>query len=186
MRKLRMYAIALTVLCLSCNKNEEFKENEIQLSRAAIKMLLKEPDIHAQRNMYNLLSINEKATVWQEKFDSVIAGNLNQQQYEFVSKVRAMIRPELFDKSSSAFHLFDQQEKMLHEEAVRIFGKTGAFNLLASVNKNQYPPGAGDCDCSTKSDWCPSSSIAGCVRLDCKTTTGCGTLWSYTCNGDCW
>jgi hypothetical protein len=40
------------------------------------------------------------------------------------------------------------------------------------------------CDCSTNSDWCPISSY--CTESGCtKTQSGCGTLWSYPCNGTC-
>lgn len=42
----------------------------------------------------------------------------------------------------------------------------------------------GACDCSTTSDWCPISgycSAGGCS----PTQSGCGTLWSYPCNGMC-
>ncbi len=39
-----------------------------------------------------------------------------------------------------------------------------------------------DCQCSTKSDYCP----AGCIGSDdCRHVSGCGTGWVYTCNGWC-
>jgi hypothetical protein len=40
------------------------------------------------------------------------------------------------------------------------------------------------CTCSTDSDWCPISGY--CATTNCrKTQSGCGTLWSYPCNGVC-
>lgn len=40
------------------------------------------------------------------------------------------------------------------------------------------------CDCSTSSDWCPLSSY--CSDTNCSPTkSGCGTLWTYPCNGTC-
>ena len=42
----------------------------------------------------------------------------------------------------------------------------------------------GTCNCSTDSDWCPISGY--CNSTDCSpTSSGCGTLWSYPCNGAC-
>jgi hypothetical protein len=40
----------------------------------------------------------------------------------------------------------------------------------------------GSCQCSTESDWCHMSS--SCSGSSCSPTqSGCGTLWSYPCNG---
>jgi len=40
----------------------------------------------------------------------------------------------------------------------------------------------GPCECSTESDWCPAYSY--CSGTNCSPTQGgCGTLWSYPCNG---
>lgn len=40
----------------------------------------------------------------------------------------------------------------------------------------------GPCECSTESDWCPISSY--CNGANCSpTSSGCGTLWAYPCNG---
>jgi hypothetical protein len=42
----------------------------------------------------------------------------------------------------------------------------------------------GTCQCSTDSDWCQMSS--SCDGGNCNPTqSGCGTLWSYPCNGGC-
>jgi hypothetical protein len=40
------------------------------------------------------------------------------------------------------------------------------------------------CTCSTQSDWC--SSGTHCAASTCSLTTGCGTLFRYTCNGFCY
>lgn len=40
------------------------------------------------------------------------------------------------------------------------------------------------CDCSLNSDWCPISGY--CNSTGCSgTSSGCGTIWSYPCNGEC-
>jgi hypothetical protein len=44
--------------------------------------------------------------------------------------------------------------------------------------------GRGPCECSTASDWCPISGY--CSGTNCSPTqSGCGTLWSYQCDGAC-
>ena len=46
------------------------------------------------------------------------------------------------------------------------------------------PAQRGSCDCSLSSDWCPISGY--CSSTGCSgTQSGCGTLWSYPCNGEC-
>jgi hypothetical protein len=42
--------------------------------------------------------------------------------------------------------------------------------------------GSGTCECSTDSDWCPISGY--CNGTNCSpTSSGCGTVWAYPCNG---
>ncbi|HJS23428.1 MAG TPA: bacteriocin fulvocin C-related protein [Pyrinomonadaceae bacterium] len=40
----------------------------------------------------------------------------------------------------------------------------------------------GPCECSIDSDWCPITSYCGGASCS-PTQSGCGTLWSYPCNG---
>lgn len=48
-----------------------------------------------------------------------------------------------------------------------------------------------DCECSTESDWCynsPTAPIQSCIArpMQCtRTPAGCGTFWTYGCNGMC-
>jgi hypothetical protein len=52
------------------------------------------------------------------------------------------------------------------------------------INQDRSPRAGGPCTCSTQSDWCP---ITGhCDGTDCRPTeSGCGTIWSYPCDGAC-
>jgi len=45
-------------------------------------------------------------------------------------------------------------------------------------------PVLGGCDCSTQSDYCPAWGACGSGSCN-STPRGCGTLWSYPCNGAC-
>ena len=45
--------------------------------------------------------------------------------------------------------------------------------------------GRGPCECSTTSDWCPISGYCSGGTNCIPTQSGCGTLWSYSCDGAC-
>ena len=50
-------------------------------------------------------------------------------------------------------------------------------------NQDRFRAG-GPCTCSTQSDWCPITGA--CNSTDCRPTeSGCGTIWSYPCDGAC-
>jgi len=51
-------------------------------------------------------------------------------------------------------------------------------------NQDRITRAGGPCTCSTQSDWCPITG--SCNSTDCKPTeSGCGTIWSYPCDGAC-
>jgi len=51
------------------------------------------------------------------------------------------------------------------------------------VNQDRTRTG-GSCTCSTQSDWCPLSGY--CHSTTCTPTeSGCGTFWTYSCDGGC-
>lgn len=52
------------------------------------------------------------------------------------------------------------------------------------VSQQEMTRDKSPCTCSTKSDWCPISGY--CAVTDCaRTDSGCGTLWTYPCDGTC-
>lgn len=54
------------------------------------------------------------------------------------------------------------------------------------VGKNPGFEGEGFyCSCSTESDWCSTNMHCTSQSLCTITTSGCGTLWAYWCNGVC-
>jgi hypothetical protein len=62
----------------------------------------------------------------------------------------------------------------------------GSLVQRADIRVGEQDKGAGlersPCECSTDSDWCPISKY--CSGTNCSPTqSGCGTLWSYPCNG---
>jgi hypothetical protein len=128
---------------------------------------------------------------------------LQSDSVEWKTKVRARLRA-LEEQIIAAFSF---------EDGARIFGTLGDDSgaakrapvdagsvLLNSMNLQLSDPapykewvtirfteqdmyrGSGPCECSTDSDWCSLSGY--CNGTNCSpTSNGCGTLWSYPCNG---
>jgi hypothetical protein len=52
------------------------------------------------------------------------------------------------------------------------------------LGQQHVEPVLSTCDCSTQSDYCPAWNACGGGSCN-STQRGCGTLWSYPCNGAC-
>lgn len=53
------------------------------------------------------------------------------------------------------------------------------------ANQDRFPRATGPCTCSTQSDYCPITGYCN-GNTECKPTeSGCGTIWSYSCDGAC-
>lgn len=140
--------------------------------------------------MYKTLNSSEKSYTWQVKYDKILAtSDLTKEQIKFINKLKSNLSKEIFEKGINPIkNKFQASELTLKNEAIELFGISGAYELLATLSLNraeQIPPGQGDCDCSKTSDWCPSGH--SCLRVGCVIITNdCGTFWNYDCNGDCW
>ncbi|MBK8710444.1 MAG: bacteriocin fulvocin C-related protein [Niastella sp.] len=141
--------------------------------------------------MYKTLNPSEKYFAWETKYDKLIsATNLTSEQTAFVRKLKSNLSKEIFEKGNNAVKdKLQTLEPIFKKEAIELFGISGAYELMANLNPEsnlqQYPPGQGDCDCSKKSDWCPSGHA--CLRVGCVIVEDdCGWWWSYDCTGDCW
>jgi len=100
------------------------------------------------------------------------------------SEWRGKIGPSLQNLQVSARSVFSK------DEAVKIFATLGkpivpslptATSLSVFVKTSQdFLP---SCSCSTHSDWCNTvcTGTGSCEHSD----SGCGTLWMYDCNGQC-
>ncbi|MEP6912539.1 MAG: bacteriocin fulvocin C-related protein [bacterium] len=79
------------------------------------------------------------------------------------------------------------------EEGAQIFSQLGGSagsspemnaSLPRSLVKTAHGSSRATCGCSHSSDWCwiVCSGGVGCEHTD----DGCGTLWRYACDGQCW
>lgn len=149
-----------------------------------------------QRNLYRLLTTFEKAAVWKNKYHKLLSSsNLTKSQRSFIEKLENLITPVLFIKNKG--NLNEKLNiKALKEAAIALFGVSGAYYLIASINEEKHaektisslnlssasaPP---SCSCSRVDDWC--SYPTTCIGYNCiMTVDGCGWWWNEDCNGTC-
>lgn len=169
MKKLIIFLItAITIL--SCKKNSALSETEVLTSdNPAIRQVFNESNVALQKNMYRLLSVNEKLEVWDKKFALLLSSNkLNDNQKVFIKG----IKNDLSLYFSKNYKISEVDNKNLKDKAVQLFGVNEAFNILANVNEAQpliiQPPP--DCSCSRASDYCDGTS--SCSFAHCTDTNG--------------
>lgn len=55
-----------------------------------------------------------------------------------------------------------------------------------AISRVMGNPPAIDCNCAMGSDWCGGGTSCGTTHGSCIRSNGCGTLWLYECNGNCY
>lgn len=149
-----------------------------------------------QRFIFSMMDPVNKARIWRERIDHYLA--TNNESGELAKLLRDMqfnVLPDVFDGKSSR----DKLESLV-VKAVKLAGKDKIAYIVTTMRPS--PLGIGDipspspgnsppatttlsCNCSQTSDWCFSSAY--CKTWTCNlVTSGCGTFWSYDCNGRCY
>lgn len=153
--------------------------------------------IEVRRKMFNSLTENAKARVWKEKLDALVARpQYNAQQKEYFQKIKNVISEELYNddflNENNPAHAIIAD---LRQEGTSIFPIGLLFKIIGDIG--DVPGGiigggnvGGDsCSCSTSSDWCGAfgDPVSFCDPNACNLSTrrGCGTLFLYSCKGDC-
>jgi hypothetical protein len=197
--------VLLTLVCFLISCSKDVKTNGTSTSdptaanidTEAIEKVTSTQNFNKQKLFYALLSAEEKQTIWTNKLALMESDEtLTADQKTFVSSVLHSLTRDLFDVNKNSDKK-NKYFKYVQNRSIALFGAKLAGNIFANVNapakkksltnsveSSEYPPGSGDCDCSKESDWC--SSGHACVREGCTVKSGCGTFWSYSCNGDCW
>lgn len=176
------------LLLLSCTKNEDIS-NTNDVNQQKVNMTLNEKDYETQKSMYNLLSASEKYFIWDNKVNDLLKDEkLNNSQKSVLLDLKNNLSVTIFDSES------------LNDEA-EIFKNVYAVNFLKKANKHftsdyvlsnlfslsKIYTGEGSCTCSNDSSvTCGIGTGINCGAAVCKaTTSGCGFLWDYACNGRC-
>jgi hypothetical protein len=170
----------------SCNKSQDLVSKEdVSVDNTAIAQILGTTNQLKQMSMFKLLTPIEKSEIWVQKFTDYLNENrLSDKQKTFVETLRILATPQLFNDISYKESI---NEPELKATAIKLFGVDGAFILLSTLQKSPSPdPNTANdnCSCSSSSDWC--GTYTSCLGALCiATDDGCGTFWSYKCDGRC-
>lgn len=192
----------------SCDQteNEWVKENlsDIQtMSRSEWVNM----DEHLKIPVYRAFTQKQKLDFWISKFKDVLSLNWNDAEREHISSLIEMIKEQapvldgyekLSDEEKNEFDLFFYKWFETSRETFKwndklIYGIIASGNTLLdkegnlSISNNRMTNLSyteSNCNCSTRSDWCTPSNVY-CESTSCSTTSGCGTMFVYDCNGRC-
>lgn len=180
--------ITICFLIFSCKKQDNVTP---ALNEASIQVL-KTNNQDLQRSMFRLLTPDEKANVWINKYNEYLKiSKLSESQAIFIKSLIDIIKPEMYINSEKYF--LSINEPLLKEQAIKLFGFKGAKSLLTTLSRwiedeevdDETGGGGGGvgCSCNKKDDWC---SPMKCSTWECNPTLdGCGWWLSKKCNGKC-
>jgi hypothetical protein len=204
----------MTIVLFSCEKQElEFscdpeinryvKDNKKSFADFTLKKL-NSYDISLQRAIFNSWSYSKKNEIWLEKLSIVKQNEIfNDDETSHINKLIDHFNENYFhqDNRESFYHsLFAKEwiayaimelgwdEKFiafmvyrLYTDPVQLDEEVSAINELNElISTGTEGP---DCGCNTTFDYCGYSI---CTTGNCNTVGGCGWLWSYDCNGECY
>ena len=195
----------------SCSKENE-PENII-INSKKIATVVSEKNIDNQKLMYNMLSKEEKFTLWINKLNNIsLNPYFNQEQIDLINELKSNLSVDLFDSNP----INDKKEvfKAIYvndflKKSKNLFNTDEMYLLFFTVNdlkkKNETSKIAGDttlnsewdtgigwgpatnCTCNTTSIWSCAAGIDCIYKKDnCKIlASDCGFLTMYECNGKC-
>lgn len=213
MKRFLLLSVALFALW-SCKKNNlEFScdpkvnefvvKNQEEFAKIAINELVSY-DPKVQRAIFNSWDYQRKRTAWLDKLQYVLSHTqLNNVEKDHIKELINHINQNYFKKEnitadtvlqanfaakwisySSTKLKWDNQfiaflvYRLYTDQAQFDSELSKRFGSTTSLNSEQ-----GNCDCSVSSDYCGGVS---CESGECVSSTGCGWLWSMSCNGNCY
>ncbi len=198
----------------SCNENVNnwVIENKSDLVKMTRKDLLRFSDDY-QRPIFRAFTPKQRLGCWYEKLNEVLVLNWNENEKNHIQLLVHSLDENWFIENDPADTVYHQMSRdiflknwiekginelnwtraLIHSMVVCMETKISSEGyLLETTNNNESLKGSdqGTCECSTESDWCNlgMNELGSCVQglNNCKTSSlGCGTLWSFTCNGKC-
>lgn len=141
-----------------------------------------------RRVAYREMTAEQQSAAWTAHlngFSTKVAG-LGSTQRAVFAKAQA------FAKNPANFRTPDLSAiEALATAATKAFGKEQAASMIAVLGRREnltassVAPAARGCTCSVKSDYCTNSTNCYGGAQGCLQSGGCGTFYSYTCNGLC-
>lgn len=215
MRKVLLLHFMLFLL-LSCKKpplefscdpkvNEFVAENRKEFAKIAVKELVAY-DSKVQRAIFNSWDYQKKRAAWLDKLQYILNHTqLNELEKNHIGELISHINKDYFKKENMETNKVLQADfaakwisysakelKWDHQfiafMVYRLYTDQGQLDAelsnlqttKASIYSNSE---SGNCDCSVSSDYCGGIP---CGSGNCSITTGCGWIWSMSCNGNCY
>ncbi len=184
---------------LSCSKNESNEKvaknnttnninSKLKKSGHELRKEIIQYPIESQRVIFASKTSEEKSEIWKDKLNiSMQNTSFNVVQQELLMELYNQLTPNLFVPNSNENRKFYEFHKIWITKAINEFPFFLIKGIVTTIDDNGFvlaPPNPNDCDCSKSSDWCPSRTK--CLGPSCNSSsTGCGTLWIYACDGKC-
>lgn len=167
-----------------------YEQNSDRLDEVVRTEIIAFEDLEVQVMIFNVIPPERKAFVWREKFDELLESNhYDNKQKAFINSLKARAKTNLYKNPNVAEAQINYFNKR-REFGANLFSDEELRSIM--INLDNISPaisgsGASLCKCSTDSDWCDVPVAAGTCSGDCglSTSSGCGTLWGYSCNGIC-
>lgn len=165
-----------------------FSNNSTRLESVTREEIISFDDEEVQVMIFNVIPADRKALAWREKYDELLAlDTYNNQQKAFLRSLRGKATTSLFSNHqvAEAQLVFFNSRK---EFGANLFSDDELRSIMIHLdNIEKAALGGSFCKCSGDSDWCSSPIDAGDCSGPCDhgSSWGCGTLWTYPCDGRC-
>jgi hypothetical protein len=194
----------------SCDSevNEYVNENLSDLKGITYEELVAY-ELDYQKGVFRTLTKEEKAQMWISKLEEVLELTWSETEISYIESMKEAINENWFDLDISDVDKLKRDEFLQQKIAEgntevglsmgMLYSLFARIDIPVDPNAPSYmkplPYGSGgsssgntgDCKCSQSSDWCLQSGY-DCEDddLGCNETAhGCGTFWTYKCNGIC-
>ncbi len=184
--------------------NEFVTENQAELSRITVGELTSY-EIALQKAVFRSWGYEKKRNAWIEKLNHVLNENsFSQEESDHIKKLIGHIEVDYFQEqkiqsgSKTRMQFADNWIKYAIDElgwddqflaflVYRLYTNQYQFDsefyaLKSTASEMTTNSESGTCNCNTTSDFCSGSA---CTSGGCSSSSGCGWLWSETCNGSC-
>lgn len=194
------------------NVNNWVTENKSDLIKMTRTDLLRFSDDY-KIPIFRAFTPKQRLACWKEKLNEVLVLNWNNDEKIHVHTLLKNLDENWFVENNHGDTLYYQTSRdvflkkwiekginelgwslgLMHSMVVCMETKVSDNGYLVESIENinsSKSSGQGNCQCSTESDWCNlgMSELGTCVQNAGNykpSSLGCGTLWTFTCNGKC-
>lgn len=215
MKYFKLLTPIVLFLALSCSKKQASSVSQSQSVNTQLLDEIENLNTKSAKKIsYAFLNKQERLTLWQRHLSYYLDADLSSAQKAHIQSLLKYISAETFADDVNLVRL-EEFTKPWMETAKQLFEKSLLNDLVSDIHPRAYSidfvsalkkrmensaaslktatvvtqpvtnDSGGNCSCSTKSDYCDAHMQCTLPSGGCTQQSGCGTLWSYTCNGNC-